>query len=71
MGLSEAHLNNFPFQSINHPCNEALQWTLEQLRQAGLHPVQTSICMPLGQDSMIVPAQIMESMIVTAKWWSF
>jgi len=34
-------MNISPFLSINHSCDEALQWTREQLLQAGLRPVQT------------------------------
>jgi len=34
-------MNTSPFLSINHPCNEALQWTKNQLSQAGLRAVQT------------------------------
>ena len=30
-----------PFVSINHSCDETLNWSKEQLMQAGLHPVQT------------------------------
>jgi hypothetical protein len=41
MGLSEAHMNISPFLSINHSCDEALQWTRQQLSQAGLRAVQT------------------------------
>src|SRR5687768_12190298 len=41
MGLSEARMNSSQFLTINHPCDEALQWTREQLSQAGLRPVQT------------------------------
>ena len=37
----EASMNISPFLSINHSCDEALQWSKEQLVQAGLHPVQT------------------------------
>jgi len=34
-------MNNSPFLSVNHSCDKALQWTMEQLSQAGLRPVQT------------------------------
>ena len=34
-------MNISPFLSINHPCDEALQWTKKQLLQAGLRPIQT------------------------------
>ena len=34
-------MNISPFLSINHSCDKALQWTREQLLQAGLRPVQT------------------------------
>ena len=34
-------MNPSPFLSVNHPCSEALQWTKEQLLQAGLRPIQT------------------------------
>jgi len=34
-------MNISPFLSINHPCDEALQWTKKQLSQAGLRPIQT------------------------------
>ena len=34
-------MNISTFLSINHPCDEALQWTNKQLSQAGLRPVQT------------------------------
>jgi hypothetical protein len=34
-------MNISPFLSINHSCDAALQWTREQLLQAGLRPVQT------------------------------
>ena len=34
-------MNISPFLSVNHPCDVALQWTNEQLLQAGLRPVQT------------------------------
>ncbi len=34
-------MNNSPFLSINHPCDEALQWTKQQLSQASLRVVQT------------------------------
>ena len=34
-------MNTSPFLSVNQSCNEALQWTKEQLVQAGLHTVQT------------------------------
>jgi len=30
-----------PFLSVNHPCDETLQWTKKQLSQAGLRPIQT------------------------------
>ena len=41
MGTSEAQMNVSPFLSINHSCDETLQWTKEQLLRAGLRPVQT------------------------------
>ena len=41
MGLSEVFMNISPFLSVNHPCDQALRWTREQLSQAGLRPVQT------------------------------
>ena len=34
-------MNTSPFLSINHPCDEALQWTKQQLSQASLRVVQT------------------------------
>ncbi len=34
-------MNTSPFLSINHPCDEALQWAKKQLLQAGLRPIQT------------------------------
>lgn len=34
-------MNTSPFSSINHPCDKALQWTREQLLQAGLRSIQT------------------------------
>ncbi len=34
-------MNTSPFLSINHPCDEALQWTKKQLSQAGLRSMQT------------------------------
>jgi len=34
-------MNISPFLSINHPSDEALQWTKKQLLQAGLRPIQT------------------------------
>ena len=34
-------MNISPFLSINHSCDEALQWTKKQLLQAGLRPIQT------------------------------
>ena len=34
-------MNITPFLSVNHSCNEALQWTNQQLIKAGLRPVQT------------------------------
>jgi hypothetical protein len=34
-------MNISPFLSVNHPCNEALQWTNQQLKKAGLRSVQT------------------------------
>lgn len=34
-------MNISPFLSINHPCEKALQWTKQQLLQAGLRAVQT------------------------------
>lgn len=30
-----------PFLSVNQPCGEALQWANQQLRKAGLRPMQT------------------------------
>jgi hypothetical protein len=41
MEASEAHMNISPFLSINHPCDETLQWTKKQLLQADLRPIQT------------------------------
>jgi len=37
----EAHMNVSPFLSVNHSCDEAMQWANEQLLRAGLRPVQT------------------------------
>ena len=37
----EVRMNISPFLSVNQSCDEALQWTKEQLYQAGLRPVQT------------------------------
>ena len=34
-------MNISPFLSVNHPCDEALQWTKEQLSRAGMRAVQT------------------------------
>ena len=34
-------MNISPFLSINHPSDEALQWTKKQLLLAGLRPIQT------------------------------
>ena len=34
-------MNTSPFLSINQSCDEALQWTKQQLLQAGLRPIQT------------------------------
>lgn len=34
-------MNTSPFLSINHPSDEALQWTKQKLLQAGLRPIQT------------------------------
>lgn len=34
-------MNPSPFLSVNRPCDEALQWTMKQLSQAGLRPIQT------------------------------
>ena len=34
-------MNISPFLSVNHPCDEALQWTKKRLSRAGLRPVQT------------------------------
>ena len=34
-------MNTSPFLSINHPSDEALQWTKQQLLQAGLRSIQT------------------------------
>lgn len=34
-------MNISPFLSVNHPCDEALQWTREQLSRAGLRAMQT------------------------------
>lgn len=36
-----ALMNISPFLSVNHPCDEALQWTKKLLLQAGLRPIQT------------------------------
>jgi len=41
MGLSEALMNISPFLSVNHSCDEALQWTKKQLLRAALRAVQT------------------------------
>jgi hypothetical protein len=41
MGLLEALMNTSPFLSVNHPCDEALQWTKKLLLQAGLRSIQT------------------------------
>ena len=34
-------MNIYPFLSVNHSCDEAIQWANARLIQAGLHPVQT------------------------------
>lgn len=34
-------MNTSLFLSINHPCDEALQWAKKQLSQAGLRSIQT------------------------------
>jgi len=34
-------MNISPFLSVNHSCDESLQWATEQLSQAALRPVQT------------------------------
>lgn len=34
-------MNPSPFLSVNRPCDETLQWTKNQLSQAGLRPIQT------------------------------
>ncbi|HPP64453.1 MAG: hypothetical protein M5U11_17150 [Anaerolineales bacterium] len=34
-------MNISPFLSVNHPCDETLQWTRKQLSRAGLRSVQT------------------------------
>ncbi len=34
-------MNTLPLLSINHHSDEALQWTKNQLAQAGLRPIQT------------------------------
>jgi hypothetical protein len=34
-------MNISHFLSVNHPCDEALQWTKKQLLEAGLRPIQT------------------------------
>jgi len=34
-------MNISPFLSVNHPCDEGLQWTKKQLLQVGLRPIQT------------------------------
>ena len=34
-------MNISPFLSVNHSCDEALQWTKKLLLQAGLRPMQT------------------------------
>ena len=34
-------MNIFPFLSINHSCDDAMQWAKTRLIQAGLRPVQT------------------------------
>ena len=41
MGALETQMNISPFLSINHPCDEALEWTRELLVQADLNPIQT------------------------------
>jgi hypothetical protein len=41
MELSEVLMNISPFLSINHPCDEALQWAMKQLVQADFRPIQT------------------------------
>lgn len=41
MEALEAHMNISPFLSINHSCDEALQWTKQQLLQADLRSIQT------------------------------
>jgi hypothetical protein len=41
MRISEALMNISPFLSINHSCDEALQWTRQQLSLANLRAVQT------------------------------
>jgi hypothetical protein len=41
MEPSEALMNISPFLSVNHPCDEALQWTKEQLSRVGMRAVQT------------------------------
>lgn len=34
-------MNISPFLSVNHSCDEVLQWTMKQLSQVGLRAVQT------------------------------
>ncbi len=34
-------MNTSPFLSVNHSCDEVLQWTKKQLLRAGLRAVQT------------------------------
>jgi hypothetical protein len=41
MIATEARMNLSPFLCLNHSCDEALQWTKEQLIGVGLRPVQT------------------------------
>jgi hypothetical protein len=41
MTVSEVLMNISPFLSINHSCDEALQWTRQQLVQANLRSIQT------------------------------
>jgi len=41
MRASETPMNTPPFFSMNHPCDDALHWTREQLTRAGLRSVQT------------------------------
>lgn len=41
MASLQACMSISPFLSLHRPCDEALRWTGRQLKQAGLHVVQT------------------------------